>query len=95
MTSDLAEPPPWFTETLAAPVVPRTVSVSGTDIAYRQFGPYDGNGSSGIVLVHGGAAHARWWDHIAPLLATGRRVVAIDLSGHGDSGRNDKYTLDG
>jgi pimeloyl-ACP methyl ester carboxylesterase len=98
MTSDPAEPPPWFTEALAAPVVPATVTVGGTDIAYRQFGPYDGtgsNGSSGIVLVHGGAAHARWWDHIAPLLATGRRVVAIDLSGHGDSGRNDKYTLDG
>ena len=24
------------------------------------------------MLVHGGAAHARWWDHIAPLLAGGR-----------------------
>jgi pimeloyl-ACP methyl ester carboxylesterase len=46
------------------------------------------------VLVHGGAAHSRWWDHIGPLLANGWRVVALDLSGHGDSGRRDSYTLD-
>jgi pimeloyl-ACP methyl ester carboxylesterase len=45
-------------------------------------------------LVHGGGAHARWWDHIAPLLATDRTVVAFDLSGHGDSGRRPSYGLD-
>ena len=48
----------------------------------------------GIVLVHGGAAHSRWWDHIGPLLAADRRVVAIDLSGHGDSGRRESYSFD-
>jgi pimeloyl-ACP methyl ester carboxylesterase len=37
------------------------------------------------VLVHGSAANARWWDHIAPQLADGRHVVAMDFSGHGDS----------
>jgi pimeloyl-ACP methyl ester carboxylesterase len=68
------------------------VTVDGVDIAYRAFGPDAG---SGIILVHGGAAHARWWDHIAPLLADQRRVVALDLSGHGDSGRRESYTLDG
>lgn len=47
------------------------------------------------MLVHGGAAHSRWWDHIGPLLASDRRVVAIDLSGHGDSGRRPSYSLDG
>jgi pimeloyl-ACP methyl ester carboxylesterase len=46
------------------------------------------------VLVHGGAAHSRWWDHIAPLLTDGWRVVAVDLSGHGDSDRRDRYSLD-
>jgi pimeloyl-ACP methyl ester carboxylesterase len=46
------------------------------------------------VLVHGGAAHSRWWDHIAPLLTDGWRVVAVDLSGHGDSDRRDHYSLD-
>jgi len=45
----------------------------------------------GLVLVHGGAAHARWWDFIAPLLASRHHVVALDLSGHGDSGRRGNY----
>jgi pimeloyl-ACP methyl ester carboxylesterase len=47
-----------------------------------------------VVLVYGGAAHARWWDHVAPLLADGIRVVALDLSGHGDSGHREAYGLD-
>ncbi|MFI5956179.1 alpha/beta fold hydrolase [Cryptosporangium sp. NPDC051539] len=46
------------------------------------------------MLVHGGAAHSRWWDHIAPFLAGDRRVVALDLSGHGDSGRRTEYRME-
>ncbi len=86
-----AAPPPWFRAALGARVKPGSVAVDGTVISYRVFGGEAGNG---IVLVHGGAAHARWWDHVAPLLARGRRVVAVDLSGHGDSGRREAYTLD-
>ena len=86
-----AEPPPWFTAAMNAPVKQARVDVDGTPIAYRAWGD---RGDAGIVLVHGGAAHARWWDHIAPLLDGGRRVVALDLSGHGDSGRRDAYSLD-
>ena len=41
------------------------------------------------MFVHGGAAHAHWWSFIAPLFVREYRVVAIDLSGHGDSGRRD------
>jgi len=87
-----ALPPAWFAAALEAPVKPGTVTVAGTTIAYRAFGD---DGANGMVLVHGGAAHARWWDHIAPLLADQRLVVALDLSGHGDSGRREKYSLDG
>jgi pimeloyl-ACP methyl ester carboxylesterase len=87
-----APPPAWFTAALAAPVEVGAVAVDGTEVSYRAFGD---NLSSGLVLVHGGAAHARWWDHVAPMLATDRRVVAVDLSGHGDSGRRDHYSLDG
>ncbi|HLH81972.1 MAG TPA: alpha/beta hydrolase [Trebonia sp.] len=89
---DSAAPPAWFTAALAAPVAQRAATVDGVPVAYRAWGEPAGRG---IVLVHGGAAHSRWWDHIAPLLAGGRRVVALDLSGHGDSGRRGSYSLDG
>lgn len=46
-----------------------------------------------MVLVHGGAAHSGWWDHIAPFLSRTHRVIAPDLSGHGDSGTRSSYDL--
>jgi pimeloyl-ACP methyl ester carboxylesterase len=87
----MTPPPAWFSAALATAPEERETTCEGTSIAYRAWGdPADRN----IVLVHGGAAHSRWWDHIAPLLARGWRVVAMDLSGHGDSGRRDRYSLD-
>jgi pimeloyl-ACP methyl ester carboxylesterase len=86
-----AAPPAWFTAALATPVTQRTTIVDGATIAYRTWGD---PGGRGLVLVHGGAAHSRWWDHIGPLLADGRLVVALDLSGHGDSARRESYSLD-
>jgi pimeloyl-ACP methyl ester carboxylesterase len=83
--------PPWFRAALATTAQPGSVAVDGTMISYRAYGQ---PGDNGIVLVHGGGAHARWWDHIAPLLAPRGRVVALDLSGHGDSGRRGAYELD-
>jgi len=82
--------PAWFREAVAAPVVTGAVTVEGCRIAYRRWGD---EGDPAVVLVHGGGAHARWWDHVGPLLADGRTVVAFDMSGHGDSGRRDRYTV--
>ena len=84
-------PPEWFLKAIDTPCEQGAADVGGVQVAYRAWGD---RGGHGIVLVHGGAAHAHWWDHIAPLLTAGRRVVALDLSGHGDSGRRDAYTLD-
>ncbi|HEY4702230.1 MAG TPA: alpha/beta hydrolase [Streptosporangiaceae bacterium] len=86
-----ADPPEWFTKALATAPQERRVDVDGTAISYLAWGDPS---ARGLVLVHGGGAHAHWWDHIAPLLALDRRVVALDLSGHGDSDRRDTYTLD-
>ncbi|WP_241384989.1 alpha/beta fold hydrolase [Rhodococcus sp. CH91] len=83
--------PQWFVDALEAPVETGKVEVEGASIAYRAWGE---SGRHGVVLVHGGMAHSGWWDHIGPQLALGRRVVALDLSGHGDSDHRDHYTLD-
>jgi pimeloyl-ACP methyl ester carboxylesterase len=88
---DPVQPPDWFLSAIGTPAKQGAVDVEGASIAYRTYGDRD---DRGIVLVHGGAAHARWWDHIAPLLAAGHMVVALDLSGHGDSGRREAYSLD-
>ena len=38
-----------------------------------------------VLLIHGGAAHARWWDFVGPALAGTHHVLALDQRGHGDS----------
>lgn len=68
------------------------VTVAGARVAYRAWGR---PGAPGVVLVHGSAAHAAWWDHVAPQLAPGCRVVALDLSGHGSSDHRPAYSITG
>jgi len=38
--------------------------------------------------------HAHWWDFVAPALAENYRVIAMDLSGMGDSAHRAEYSLD-
>ena len=82
--------PTWFTDALATPYDTSDVTVDGARVSYRAWGK---PGAQAVILVHGGAAHAGWWDHIAPFLAAEHRVVAIDLSGHGDSDHRADYSL--
>lgn len=48
-----------------------------------------------LMFLHGGSAHARWWDFVVPHLADRYRCIALDLRGHGDSSWSDSadYTL--
>ena len=84
----MSNAPRWFTAALAAPCEDHTVDVGGTPIHYLAWGD---PAKPGLVLVHGGAAHAQWWSFIAPFLSRQYRVVAPDLAGHGDSGRRAHY----
>jgi pimeloyl-ACP methyl ester carboxylesterase len=79
--------PEWLLRALAVRPDERAVEVEGATVRYRAWGAPD---APGIVLVHGGLAHGRWWDAIAPLLG-GYRVVAPDLTGHGDSDWREQY----
>jgi pimeloyl-ACP methyl ester carboxylesterase len=85
-----ADEPEWFRRALAVSVATGVVDVGGCRISYRRWGD---QANPGVVLVHGGGAHSRWWDHVAPLLASECCVTALDLSGHGDSGRRAAYTF--
>jgi len=85
-------PPAWFLRSVATPHEVREVEVAGTQVRYLAWGAL---GDPTLVLVHGGAAHAHWWSPLAPLLADdGFRVLALDLSGHGDSGRREVYSVE-
>ena len=79
--------PAWLQHSLGIRPTVDKVEVAGTDINLLVWGERD---RPGLVLVHGGAAHSHWWSPIAPLLGD-YRVVALDLSGHGDSGRRPEY----
>jgi pimeloyl-ACP methyl ester carboxylesterase len=86
------ETPRWFHAALADAPEHADTTVDGAKVHLRCWGAA---GRPGLVLVHGGAAHSGWWDHVAPFFAGTHRVVALDLSGHGDSGRRQAYGMDG
>jgi pimeloyl-ACP methyl ester carboxylesterase len=46
---------------------------------------YGTEGCTPMLCVHGGAAHAHWFDFVAPGFASDHHVRALDLRGHGDS----------
>ena len=60
------------------------VEVNGVRLHYLDWG---GAGRPPVLFLHGGSAHAHWWDFAIPLLAERFRCIALDLRGHGQSGR--------
>jgi pimeloyl-ACP methyl ester carboxylesterase len=83
--------PDWFRHALAVPVADESIVVGGCPIHFLAWGE---SGRRGLVFVHGGGAHAHWWTHVAATFASEYRVLAIDLSGHGDSGHRTEYALE-
>jgi pimeloyl-ACP methyl ester carboxylesterase len=43
------------------------------------------DGKPPILFLHGGSAHAHWWDFTAPMFAGDWHALALDQRGHGDS----------
>ncbi len=82
--------PAWFETCLATPFEQGNVDVAGASIRWKAWGK---RGAPGLLFVHGGVAHKGWWDFIGPWFARHRRVVAMDLSGMGDSDWRDAYDM--
>ena len=82
--------PAWFKAAIANTPRRGTVRVDDTDIEVLEWGE---RGQPGVLLIHGYTAHADWWSFTAPLLASGRHVVALSLSGMGQSGWRAAYSM--
>jgi len=68
----------------------RTSSADGVEIAYS----HTGNGLVSLLFIHGGLASRAFWAPQMEALAGTFRMAALDLAGHGDSGRNrDNWTI--
>jgi len=83
--------PDWFRAALDVPFEDGQFVVSGATIHHLAWGE---PGRRGLVFVHGGGAHAHWWTHVAARFADEFRVVAVDLSWHGDSDHRDTYAFE-
>src|SRR5262245_49905644 len=68
------------------------VAAQGVRLHYRAWGgPARASASyAPLVLLHGLASTAHIWDLVAPRLAQGRRIVALDQRGHGLSDKPDE-----
>jgi len=63
----------------------------GTTLA---FDDHRGGDETPVILVHGITESAASWDPLIDLLTPSRRVVAVDLRGHGRSGTAERYDLE-
>ena len=81
--------PDWFKQYLSVKPTHHTCRVKGATIAYQH---WKNPGRPGLLFVHGHAAHAHWWDFIAPAFAPDYDIVAIDNSGSGDSDHREAYS---
>lgn len=65
-----------------APYTDTFVNVAGLKLHVQDYG---GAGKPPMLCVHGGAAHAHWFDFVAAGFAADYHVRAFDQRGHGDS----------
>ena len=82
--------PDWFRRAIDQPTYSRYVEVDGCNVHYLTWSETTCR-RPGLLFIHGGGAHANWWRFIAPFFANVYHVVAIDLSGMGDSDARHEY----
>jgi pimeloyl-ACP methyl ester carboxylesterase len=60
----------------------RVVEVNGLRLHFLESGT---PGAPALCFLHGGAAHAHWFDAVTPAFADRFHVVSLDQRGHGES----------
>ena len=79
----------WFNESILIKPIAKQIEVHKKSINYLVWGD---QGKPGLFFIHGYSSHAHWWDFVAPAFIDNYCVVAIDLSGCGDSDHRDEYS---
>ena len=85
------ETPKWFLDALAQKPDIKTVKIKGSKISYNCWGEKN---KPGLIFVHGGMAHADWWNFITPYFLKTHRVIAMNLGGMGDSEWRKEYSTE-
>ena len=60
----------------------RVVEVNGLQLHFLESGS---PGAPALCFLHGGAAHAHWFDAVTPAFADRFHVISLDQRGHGES----------
>lgn len=68
------------------PNVRKTVSADKVEIVYTILG----SGETAVIFIHGGFADRSYWSNQMKPFAAKYRIIALDLAGHGESGKNRK-----
>lgn len=83
-------PPAWFKWALEHPGRSHYIEANGSRLHLLSWN-FEARDKPVLLFVHGFRGHAHWWDFIAPFFAERYRVIALDLSGMGDSAHRASY----
>lgn len=78
-----------LTDVKPADATSHFIDINGVNLHYLDYGTA---GNPPMLCIHGGAAHAHWFDFVAPGFTPDHHVIALDLRGHGDSANADPGT---
>jgi len=85
--------PHWFDTYINQQSIEGSVTVEGARVSYRTWGQSKiTEKKQSLLFVHGHAAHTHWWDFIAPGFTDEYNVLAIDLTGNGNSDHRSQYS---
>ncbi|HEX8592422.1 MAG TPA: alpha/beta hydrolase [Pseudomonas sp.] len=82
--------PAWFEWAMEHPGRSHCIEANGSRLHLLSWND-EARDKPALLFVHGFRGHAHWWDFIAPFFAQQYRVIAMDLSGMGDSARRTSY----